>query len=162
MSGSEIRPSSTSTPDSIAVPRFCRGKAGARMLMNPNHQCATGATTASSQVHEKGAPLPLHQIEGNAVFSRRWRPHRHPPRKRRADWPCRPSVLAISASAPIKPRSADDHESPFSRLELGYGWDRLGLGDLPELWRGLCRGGYSGRIQSNCTISMRVSNCQRR
>jgi hypothetical protein len=22
-------------------------------------------------------------------------------------------------------------ESPFSRLELGYGWDRLGLGDLP-------------------------------
>jgi len=24
-------------------------------------------------------------------------------------------------------------ESPFKRLELGYGWDRLGLGDLPQV-----------------------------
>ena len=81
---------------------------------------------------EKGAPLPLHQIEGNGgIFSTLSAYIVNPPRN--GELLGRPSVgfgyVNIGHGQDLEALTVT--ESPWNRLELGYAWDRLDLGDLP-------------------------------
>ena len=81
---------------------------------------------------EKPAPLPLHQIEGNGgIFSTLSAYIVNPPRD--GEPVGRPSVgfAYVNLGHEQNLEALTITESPFKRLELGYGWDRLGLGDLP-------------------------------
>jgi hypothetical protein len=93
---------------------------------------------------EKGAPLPLHQIEGNGgIFSTLSAYIVNPPRN--GEPIGRPSIGFgyVSLGSDKNLEALTITESPFSRLELGYGWDRLGLGDLPGALTGAL-GSYTG------------------
>jgi hypothetical protein len=82
---------------------------------------------------EKGAPLPLHQIEGNGgIFATLSAYIVNPPRDGEAIG--RPSVgfSHVSLGYDKNLEALTITESPLKRLELGYGWDHLGLGDLPQ------------------------------
>lgn len=82
---------------------------------------------------EKGAPLPLHQIEGNGgIFSTLSAYIVNPPRD--GETIGRPSLGAayVNLGHGQNLEALTLTESPLSRLELGYGWNRLGLGDLPD------------------------------
>ena len=81
---------------------------------------------------EKPAPLPLHQIEGNGgIFSTLSAYIVNPPRD--GEPVGRPSVgfAYVNLGSDKNLEALTITESPFKRLELGYGWDHLGLGDLP-------------------------------
>jgi hypothetical protein len=81
---------------------------------------------------EKPAPLPLHQIEGNGgIFSTLSAYIVNPPRD--GEPVGRPSVgfAYVSLGSDKNLEALTITESPFKRLELGYGWDHLSLGDLP-------------------------------
>ena len=81
---------------------------------------------------EKGAPLPLHQIEGNGgIFSTLSAYIVNPPRN--GEWLGRPSVgfSYVNIGHGDNLEALTVTESPWKRLELGYGWDDLNLGDLP-------------------------------
>ena len=81
---------------------------------------------------EKPAPLPLHQIEGNGgIFATLSAYIVNPPRN--GEPVGRPSVgfSYVNLGHEVNLEAFTITESPFKRLELGYGWDRLGLGDLP-------------------------------
>lgn len=83
---------------------------------------------------EKPAPLPLHQIEGNGgIFSTLSAYIVNPPRD--GELVGRPSVgfAYVNLGHEINLEAFTLTESPFKRLELGYGWNRLGLGDLPQV-----------------------------
>ena len=88
--------------------------------------------TSEAKTAEKGAPLPLHQIEGNGgSFATLSAYIVNPPRNGEAVG--RPSVgfAYVNLGSDKNLEALTLTESPFSRLELGYGWDHLGLGDLP-------------------------------
>jgi hypothetical protein len=92
----------------------------------------TNTLTAAAQPAEKAAPLPLHQIEGNGgIFSTLSAYIVNPPRN--GELLGRPSIgfayVNIGHGDNLEALTAT--ESPWKRLELGYAWDRLGLGDLP-------------------------------
>jgi hypothetical protein len=96
---------------------------------------------------EKGPPFPLHQIEGNGgIFSTLSAYIVNPPRD--GEPVGRPSVgfSYVNIGHEQNLEALTLTESPFKRLELGYGWNRLGLGDLPlALDRALSAGGgYTG------------------
>jgi len=81
---------------------------------------------------EKPAPLPLHQIEGNGgIFSTLSAYIVNPPRN--GEPIGRPSVgfafVDIGHGQNLEALTLT--ESPWKRLELGFGWDNLSLGDLP-------------------------------
>ena len=81
---------------------------------------------------EKQAPLPLHQIEGNGgIFSTLSAYIVNPPRD--GEPVGRPSVgfafVDIGHGQNLEALTLT--ESPLKRVELGYGWDNLSLGDLP-------------------------------
>ncbi len=106
-------------------------------------ETSTNAVAASAaqpvpaaKTDEKGAPLPLHQIEGSGgIFSTLSAYIVNPPRH---DEPVgRPSVgfAYVSLGYDKNLEALTITESPFKRLELGYGWDYLGLGDLPQALR---------------------------
>jgi hypothetical protein len=81
---------------------------------------------------EKPAPLPLHQIEGSGgIFSTLSAYIVNPPRD--GEPVGRPSVgfAYVNLGSDKNLEALTITESPFKRLELGYGWDHLGLGDLP-------------------------------
>jgi len=81
---------------------------------------------------EKPAPLPLHQIEGNGgIFSTLSAYIVNPPRD--GEPVGRPSVgfAYVNLGGDKNLEALTITESPFKRLELGYGWDHLGLGNLP-------------------------------
>ena len=81
---------------------------------------------------EKGAPLPLHQIEGNGgIFATLSAYIVNPPRN--GEPVGRPSVgfAYVNLGSDKNLEAFTLTESPLSRLELGYGWDHLGLGNLP-------------------------------
>ena len=98
---------------------------------------ATAAASASAPATaEKPAPLPLHQIEGNGgIFSTLSAYIVNPPRD--GEPVGRPSVgfAHVSLGYDKNLEALTITESPFKRLELGYGWDYLGLGDLPQALR---------------------------
>jgi hypothetical protein len=82
---------------------------------------------------EKPPPLPLHQIEGNGgIFATLSAYIVNPPRD--GEPVGRPSVgfafVDLGQSRNLEALTLT--ESPFSRVELGYGYDRLDLGDLPQ------------------------------
>jgi len=81
----------------------------------------------------KGPPLPLHQIEGNGgIFSTLSAYLVNPPRNGEALG--RPSVgfsfVDIGHGRNLEAFTLT--ETPWKRLELGYGYERLALGDLPQ------------------------------
>ena len=107
---------------------------------------------------EKPAPLPLHQIEGNGgIFSTLSAYIVNPPRD--GEPVGRPSVgfAYVNLGSDKNLEALTITESPFKRLELGYGWDHLGLGDLPLALRQRRPGQLSRRTRFNCTTSTRAS-----
>jgi hypothetical protein len=94
---------------------------------------ATNAPPVAAPPAEKGAPLPLHQIEGNGgIFSTLSAYIVNPPRN--GEPVGRPSAgfAYVNLGHEVNLEALTVTESPWKRLELGYGWDRLGLGDLPQ------------------------------
>ena len=94
------------------------------------------ARASAPATAEKPAPLPLHQIEGNGgIFSTLSAYIVNPPRD--GEPVGRPSVgfAHVSLGYDKNLEALTITESPFKRLELGYGWDYLGLGDLPQALR---------------------------
>jgi len=93
---------------------------------------ATDSTNTAPARAEKPPPLPLHQIEGNGgIFSTLSAYIVNPPRNGEAVG--RPSVgfAYVDLGHGQNLQAVTLTESPWNRLELGYAWDRLGLGDLP-------------------------------
>jgi hypothetical protein len=91
------------------------------------------AASATATPAEKGDPLPLHQIEGNGgLFSTLSAYIVNPPRN--GEWLGRPSVgfAFVDLGHQLDLEAFTITESPYKRIELGYGWDHLGLGDLPQ------------------------------
>jgi hypothetical protein len=108
------------------------------------------ATAPADKPAEKPAPLPLHQIEGNGgIFSTLSAYIVNPPRNSEAIG--RPSLgfAYVNLGHEQNLEALTITESPLKRLELGYGWNHLGLGDLPgALNTALAgHGGYSGPDQ---------------
>jgi len=96
----------------------------------------SAAPPDSQATAEKPAPLPLHQIEGNGgIFSTLSAYIVNPPRD--GEPVGRPSVgfAYVNLGADKDLEALTITESPFKRLELGYGWDHLSLGDLPQALR---------------------------
>jgi len=90
------------------------------------------AQSTAAKSDDKGPPLPLHQIEGNGgIFATLSAYIVNPPRNGEAVG--RPSVgfAYVNLGADKNLEALTLTESPLSRLELGYGWDHLGLGNLP-------------------------------
>ncbi|MBE7500453.1 MAG: DUF3034 family protein [Verrucomicrobiales bacterium] len=104
------------------------------------------AEEAASVQAEKGDPLPLHQIEGNGgIFATLSAYIVNPPRE--GEPLGRPSLgfAYVNLGHEQNLQALTLTESPWRRLELGYGWNRLGLGDLPwDLDNALAPAGYSG------------------
>jgi hypothetical protein len=97
---------------------------------------ATVSNTNAPATVEKPAPLPLHQIEGSGgIFSTLSAYIVNPPRD--GEPVGRPSVgfAHVSLGYDKNLEALTITESPLKRLELGYGWDYLGLGDLPQALR---------------------------
>jgi hypothetical protein len=100
---------------------------------------ATGADTAAGNSDtnvvaktEKPPPLPLHQIEGNGgVFSTLSAYLVNPPRN--GEPVGRPSAgfVFVDIGSGRDLEAITLTETPYKRLELGYGYDHLNLGDLP-------------------------------
>jgi len=85
---------------------------------------------------EKPPPLPLHQIGGSGgVFVTLSAYIVNPPRN--GELAGRPAVGFSYANLGHGENleAPTISESPFKRLELSYGWDRFGLGDLPQALR---------------------------
>ena len=102
----------------------------------PAGRLAAQETNAAAAKAEKPPPLPLHQIEGSGgIFSTLSAYLVNPPRD--GEPVGRPSVgLAYVNLGYDKNLGAlTITESPFKRLELGYGYDYLDLGDLPKALR---------------------------
>ena len=107
--------------------------------IKPSALCAMAVLAAAPVLQaqtnapaDKPAPLPLHQIEGNGgIFSTLSAYIVNPPRD--GELVGRPSVgfAYINLGSDKNLEALTITESPFKRLELGYGWDNLGLGDLP-------------------------------
>jgi hypothetical protein len=95
---------------------------------------APPANAGAAAKSEKPPPLPLHQIEGNGgIFATLSAYIVNPPRN--GEPIGRPSVgfAYVNLGHEVNLEAFTITESPFKRLELGYGWDRLGLGDLPQV-----------------------------
>jgi hypothetical protein len=88
--------------------------------------------TTAAKPDDKGPPLPLHQIEGNGgIFATLSAYIVNPPRN--GEPIGRPSVgfAYVNLGHEQNLEALTITESPLKRLELGYGWNHLGLGDLP-------------------------------
>lgn len=82
---------------------------------------------------EKSPPLPLHQIEGNGgIFSTLSAYLVNPPRN--GEPIGRPSIggAFVDLGNGRNLEALTLTETPWERLELGYGYDRLDIGDLPQ------------------------------
>jgi hypothetical protein len=103
----------------------------------------TAAAATTPQPAEKGAPLPLHQIEGSGgIFSTLSAYIVNPPRD--GELLGRPAVgfAYVNLGHDVNLEAFTITEAPLKRLELGYGWNHLDLGDLPSaLYKAI---GYHG------------------
>jgi hypothetical protein len=98
----------------------------------PSAPCCSNSPESSAKKTDKPAPLPLHEIEGNGgVFSTLCAYIVNPPRE--GEPVGRPSVgfgyISIGQGRELTALTVT--ESPWKRLELGFGYDQLNLGDLP-------------------------------
>ena len=103
------------------------------------------STNSPAAKAEKGNPLPLHQIEGNGgIFSTLSAYIVNPPRN--GEPVGRPSIgfSYVNLGHEQNLEALTLTESPFKRVELGYGWNRLGLGDLPLALDRALPAGYTG------------------
>jgi hypothetical protein len=92
----------------------------------------TEVHNSASPSEDKPAPLPLHQIEGNGgVFVTMSAYIVNPPRN--GDLVGLPSAGFSYANLGHQENleALTITESPSERVELGFGWDSFGLGDLP-------------------------------
>jgi hypothetical protein len=95
---------------------------------------STNTTSTATAPADKPAPLPLHQIEGSGgIFSTLSAYIVNPPRDGEAVG--RPSLgfAFVDLGHNVDLEALTVTESPFKRVEFGYGWDRLGLGDLSQV-----------------------------
>jgi hypothetical protein len=107
-----------------------------RAADDPQTNSPSAVQPAAGAPAEKPAPLPLHQIEGNGgIFSTLSAYIVNPPRD--GELVGRPSVgfAFIDLEHGQNLEAVTLTESPFKRLELGYGWDYMNLGDLPQALR---------------------------
>jgi hypothetical protein len=94
------------------------------------------AQTGLQAPAEKPAPLPLHQIEGNGgIFSTLSAYIVNPPRDGQTVGLPAVGFAFINLGFGKDLEAATITEAPFKRLELGYGWDYLSLGDEPQALR---------------------------
>ena len=110
--------------------------AAAAPALGADGDAQTPAQTASAATAEKPAPLPLHQIEGNGgIFSTLSAYIVNPPRN--GEPVGRPSLgfAFVNIGHGQNLEATTLTESPCQRLELGYGWDYMNLGDLPAALR---------------------------
>jgi hypothetical protein len=101
-------------------------------LIQTNAPATDASASTTNQPAEKGDPLPLHQIEGSGgIFSTLSAYIVNPPRD--GELIGRPSVgfAYVNLGHEVNLEAFTLTESPLKRLELGYGWNHLGLGDLP-------------------------------
>jgi hypothetical protein len=90
------------------------------------------AQTASAATTEKPAPLPLHQIEGNGgVFSTLSAYIVNPPRDGEPVGRPATGFSFVDLGHGQELEALTLTESPWKRLELGFGWENFDLGDLP-------------------------------
>jgi hypothetical protein len=111
--------------------------AATQLFVNLSVVRADGAVTNSAPAQakpvEKGPPLPLHQIEGNGgIFSTLSAYLVNPPRDGQLVGLPSVGFAYVNLGHEVNLEALTITESPWKRLELGYGWDRLGLGDLPQ------------------------------
>ena len=93
---------------------------------------AASATPAVEQKAEKGPPLPLHQIEGNGgIFSTLSAYLVNPPRNGEAVGRPAAGFSYVNLGHEVNLEALTITETPWKRLELGFGYENLGLGDLP-------------------------------
>ena len=109
----------------------------------------TGSLTATQP--EKPPPMPLHEIEGNGgVFSTLSAYLVNPPRNGEAVG--RPSVgfgyIALGYGRDLLALTIT--ETPWERLELGFGYDYLNLGDLPTAIAAQTKG--ATRVDDNLAL----------
>ncbi len=93
---------------------------------------ATPANATTSAKSEKPPPLPLHQIEGNGgIFSTLSAYLVNPPRN--GEPVGRPAIgfSYVDLGHGQDLEALTFTETPFSRLELGYGYNNFNLGNLP-------------------------------
>jgi len=110
--------------------------AAAAPALGADGDAQTPAQTGSAATAEKPAPLPLHQIEGNGgIFSTLSAYIVNPPRN--GEPVGRPSLgfAFVNIGHGQNLEATTLTESPCQRLELGYGWDYMNLGDLPAALR---------------------------
>lgn len=93
---------------------------------------ASSSVTSATAKAEKPMPLPLHEIEGNGgVFSTLSAYLVNPPRN--GEPVGRPSIgfgyINMDFGRDLMALTVT--ETPWKRLELGFGYDQLNLGDLP-------------------------------
>ncbi|MCE0482832.1 MAG: DUF3034 family protein [Methylacidiphilales bacterium] len=82
----------------------------------------------------KPPPLPLHQIEGNGgIFSTLSAYIVNPPRNGEPVGRPATGFAYIDLGHQMNLEALTITESPYKRIEIGYGWNRLGLGDLPQV-----------------------------
>jgi len=94
---------------------------------------AATADTTTAKPADKGDPLPLHQIEGSGgIFSTLSAYIVNPPRNNELIG--RPAVgfAFVDLGHDVDLEAITVTESPLKRLELGYGWNHLSLGNLPS------------------------------
>ncbi|MEI6180373.1 MAG: DUF3034 family protein [Chloroflexales bacterium] len=99
----------------------------------PLMSAADDGTNAASAKTEKPPPLPLHQIEGNGgIFSTLSAYLVNPPRD--GEPVGRPAVgfsfVDLGYGRELYALTAT--ETPWKRLELGFGYENFNLGDLPQ------------------------------
>ena len=90
-----------------------------------------GEAPQASAPAEKGAPLPLHEIEGSGgIFATLSAYLVNPPRN--GEPVGRPSIggAFVDLGNGRNLEALTITETPWDRLELGYGYDRLDIGDL--------------------------------
>jgi hypothetical protein len=100
--------------------------------LNAQDTNSVSAQSVPEKQAEKGPPLPLHQIEGNGgIFATLSAYLVNPPRN--GEIVGRPSAgfSYVNLGHEVNLEALTVTETPWERLELGFGWDRLGLGDLP-------------------------------
>jgi hypothetical protein len=113
------------------APAFALALALAAAVVNPFAAAGEAPATESAKA-EKPPPLPLHQIEGNGgIFATLSAYIVNPPRSGEAIG--RPSVgfSYVNLGHGENLEAFTVTESPWKRLELGYGYNNFQLGDLP-------------------------------
>jgi len=91
------------------------------------------STNAIQQKAEKPPPLPLHQIEGNGgIFSTLSAYIVNPPREGQVVGLPSAGFSYVNLGHARNLEALTLTESPLKRLELGYGYERFDLGDLPQ------------------------------